>query len=269
VQNETNFRFDLGLPYSVNGLLRYGIGAGRMNDIYFQNKDFLSTDTADNSVINKLSTYAAVEKNTLNEKQFYTDGKFRKSKIRITYGSENFFPGSTSPDLLADRNSFWNLELSYKDVAFYKLSRKVALAYFVETEIAFKPLLSNYYSTLIEAPAFNPGFFTSALFLEKYRSYKYLAVGLIPVYQFRDQAHLKMEFYLYAPFREFVKDQDSKVSFSQNFPVIRPLLNVSASFLTPVGPLTFNAGYLSGEDYPWLLQMSFGYLIFNKKINEE
>ncbi len=268
IQNETSFRFDVGMPYSVNGLLRYNLGAGRTSDMYFQNKNFLSTDTADNSIINQLSTGITIEKNTLNEKQFYTEGNFRRSAVRVGYGSENFVPGSTSPDLVQARTNFWNFEVSYKDIAYYKLANKFSLAYYIEAELSLKPLLSNYYSTLIEAPSFNPGFFTTGLFLEKYRAYQYLALGLMPIYHFSDKTHMKFECYLFAPFREFLKNEESRAYYNDILAVVRPVFNLSATVITPIGPISLNAGYLSGEDYPWLLQASFGYLIFNKRVNE-
>jgi len=268
VQNESNFRFEAGMPYSVNGVMKTGLSAGRTNDVYYQNKNFLSTDTADNSNISQINAYMAVEKNTLNEKQFFTDGKYRKTRFRLGYGTENYIPGSTGLDMLADRANFWNFEFFYKDMAFYKLGRKVSLAYYFETEISFKPLLSNYYSTLIEAPSFNPGFVTMPLFLEKYRAYQYVAAGIIPVYHLTKQTHLRMELFMYCPYKEIRKDDNNLAYLGQSFSVFRPLISASVNFLTPVGPFSLTTGYISGEDYPWIVQLSFGYLIFNKKATE-
>ncbi|MFZ5939118.1 MAG: patatin-like phospholipase family protein [Bacteroidota bacterium] len=268
IQNESNVRFELGMPYSVNGVLKYGLGGGRTTDIYFQNKNFLSTDTADNSNINQLTSYLSAEKNTLNDKQFASEGKLRKSSVRLGYGTESYIPGSTGDFLVRSRANFWTLEFFYRDMAYYRLNRKFSLAYFVEAELMFRPLLSNYYSTIIEAPAFNPGFFTQALFLEKYRSYQYLVLGAIPVYHLGNQSSVKLEVYSYLPFRELVRSTDNTAQWGERLSVIRPVVNGSFTYISPIGPVSFNLGYISGEDYPWIVQFSFGYLIFNKKLSE-
>ena len=49
-------------------------------------------------------------------------------------------------------------------------------------QATFKPLLTNYFSTIIEAPVFQPNLITKALFMEDYRANQFIAVGLMPVY---------------------------------------------------------------------------------------
>jgi hypothetical protein len=39
--------------------------------------------------------------------------------------------------------------------------------------------------------------------------------------------------------------------------------------MTVAGPIGIHAAYLSAQDSPWVFQLSFGYLLFNKKSNED
>ena len=39
--------------------------------------------------------------------------------------------------------------------------------------------------------------------------------------------------------------------------------------VTVAGPVSFHVGYITEEENPWIVQLSFGYLLFNKKSTDE
>ena len=139
------------------------------------------------------------------------------------------------------------------------------MGYYFKAGYTYKPLLNNYIATIIEAPAFNPTIITNSVFMESYHAYEYMAAGVMPVYEIRDNIFIKMEGYVYIPMREILMDEENKAYFGGYFQRMYPLFNGSFNVVTPVGPVTLNIAYLTAEDRPWNIQLSFGYLLFNKK----
>jgi NTE family protein len=268
-EDEINFRFDVGIPYQINGALKSGIGIGRNKEIYYMTKDFSSTDTSEVSNVNKLSFYVASERNTLNNKQFATEGTHRTHTIRVGYGVENYYPGSTSQVETNERNNYYWLSARLENLGYIRMKGSFSLGYYVRAQATFKPLLSNYYSTIIEAPAFQPNMITKGLFMEHYRAHHFLALGLMPVYSISKQVHAKFEAYAYFPFQEILRNVNDEAYFGNYFKSMNTMFHSSINFVTVAGPVSFHLGYITREENPWVFQISFGYLLFNKKSADE
>lgn len=264
VKSEVNFRGDLGIPYNTNGVLAGGFGVGRSIDTYFPVKEFTSDDTAGVSVVDKVSLYVAVKRNTLDDRQYEKEGTLRRFSVRLGYGTEEYTPGSTLPEAAFNRQNFFWANLRFEEKSYIKISRKINLGYYFSANYAFKPLLSNFNSTLIESPAFDPNALTRSVFLEKFHAYQYMAAGIIPIYDFNYLVNLKLETYFFIPVRELLRDENNQAYYGNYFERLYPMVNASLNFRTPLGPVNLQAGYLGGEQRPWIFKLSFGYLIFNK-----
>jgi NTE family protein len=268
-EDEINFRFDVGTPYRINGIFKTGIGIGRNKEVYYMTRDFSSTDTSEVSNVHKVSFYVASERNTLNNKQFATEGTHRINSIRVGYGNESYYPGSTAQAENNVNNDFfwWSVRLENSGYIPFKSSFK--LGYYMQLRATFKPLLSNYYSTIIEAPVFQPNLITNGMFMEEYRANQFLAAGLMPVYRFTDQLHAKVEAYTYFPVQEIMRDDNDEAYLGSYFKSMRGMIFGSLSFVSVAGPVSLHLGYIADADYPWVAQLSFGYLLFNKKSTDE
>ena len=269
IQNQMNFRFDLGVPYTVNGIFQGGIAVGRNNDIYYQDKNFQSTDTSDVSILNQATVFVGMKRSTLNEKQFATSGDFRKFTIRAGYDSELYKPGSTSDLDYDQREKYFWFGACYKDVSYFKLSKYFTLGTTFVAQLTIKPLLSNYFATIIEAPVFNPNMITNGLFLEEYRANNYLAAGVMPVLNISNQIHLKLEGYGFFPVQEILKGEDNTAYTGNYFKSFKTIFSGSINVITPIGPISLNTSYLPEEDKKWIVQLSYGYLLFNRRTIEE
>ena len=268
-EDETNFRFDVGFPFRYNGIVKSGVGIGRNREIYFMSKDFTSTDTSEVSNVNKVSLYLANERNTLNNKQFATEGTHRVGSIRVGYGLEKYIPGSTSPEEINVIKDYYWIAAIFENCGYIPFRGRFSLGYYIRAEATFKPLLSNYFSTIIEAPVFQPNIITKGLFMEHYRAYQFMAVGLMPVYNFTRQFHAKMEVYAYFPVQEILRDTNDKAYFGNYFKNMNTMINGSLNFISVAGPISLQVGYITSEENPWVAQLSFGYLLFNKKSTNE
>ena len=268
-EDEINFRFDLGVPYSTNGVIKGGIGIGRNKGIYYMTKDFSTSDTSEVSNLNNLSIYAAMERNTLNNKQFATEGTYRLHAVRAGYGIESYIPGSTSENELNEKlNYFWFMA-RYENTGYLPMGGSFSLGYHINLQATFKPLLSNYFSTLMEAPVFSPSLITQSLFMEHYRAYQFIGMGVMPVYKFSKRFHAKLEVYGFFPVQEILRDINNQAYLGTYFSSVSSIFDASLTFVTVAGPVSLHVGYISEEDTPWVVQLSFGYLLFNKRSTTE
>jgi NTE family protein len=268
-EDEINFRFDVGIPYKINGVLKGGIGIGRNKEIYYMTREFSSTDTSEISNINLLSGYLASERNTLNNKQFPTEGTHRIHSLRVGYGLEGYHPGSTAGDQQNEKKNYIWFSARFANTGYVPLKGAFSLGYLIQAEATFKPLLSNYFSTIIEATAFQPNMITKGLFMEHYRANQFVAVGLMPLYNFRKQVHAKLEAYAFFPVQEILRDQNNEAYLGSYFKSMYTLFNASFNIVTVAGPVSLNLSYITEEENPWSIQLSFGYLLFNKKSADE
>ncbi len=268
-EDAINFRFDAGIPYSTNGVIRGGLGIGRNREVYYMSKDFSSNDTSEVSNVNLMSLYVAGEKNSLNNKQFATVGFYRKLAIRLGYGIESYSPGSTSQtDINEKFNYFW-LTVKYENLGYIPLKGSLSLGYHYLMQATFKPLLTNYFSTIIEAPVFQPNLLSKGLFMEHYRAHQFIAAGLMPVYSFNNQLHAKIEAYAFFPVQEILRTENNEAYTGNYFSSMKTLFDASLNFVSVAGPVSFHVGYITEEEKPWMFQLSFGYLLFNKRSIDE
>lgn len=269
IENEINGRFDVGFPYTNNSVLRTGLGIGRNKEVYYMTTNFTSSDTSEVSMVNLVSLYGAFEKNTLNNRQFSTRGSYLKFSVRVGYGSESYNPGSTSEQVLNEKISYTWISARFENTGYVPFQKGFSLGYHYVMDIGFKPLLSNYFSTIIEAPAFQPNLITRTLFMENYRANQFIAVGLMPVYSFGKNMHAKLEAYGYFPVQEILRDADNNAYLGNYFSTTKSIFNASVNYLSVVGPIGLHLGYISALDQPWIVQLSFGYLLFNRKSDED
>ncbi len=268
-EDEINVRLDAGMPYSTNGVLNAGVGIGRNREVYYMTRNFTSSDTSEVSSVNKLSLYVAGERNTLNEKQFPTEGRKNRYVLRMGYGGEFYTPGSTSETGNDERSSYFSLTALYENTGYVLMKEPFRLGYLFKIHADFRPLMLNYFSTLIEAPVFQPNMVTRGMFMESYRARQFIAAGVMPVYRYSSQVHAKLEAYAFFPVQEILRGSDNRAYLGTYFNRMKTLFNASVNFVTVAGPVTLQAGYITEEERPWIFQISFGYLLFNKRIVEQ
>jgi hypothetical protein len=78
-----------------------------------------------------------------------------------------------------------------------------------------------------------------------------------------------MEAYAYFPVQEILRDENNLAFTGSYFKSMNTLFSASLNVVTVAGPVSLQFGYLSQEENPLVLQLSFGYLLFNKKSADE
>lgn len=269
IENEFNFRFDVGIPREVNGVFKGGLGIGNNREIYYMSRDFTTEDTSDVSNVSLMSLYVASETNTLNNKQYATEGKRSRIALRAGYGIEAYSPGSTSGRITDERLNYFWFAATVEKTDHLKMSRRFSLGYYYAMQATFKPLQLNYLSSIIEAPVFRPNVITKSMFMKEYRAHQFIAAGIMPLYNISQQIHAKAEAYAFFPLQEILSDENNNAYLGSYFNRMKTIFNASLNIVSPAGPLGLHIGYITEEEKPWVFQLSFGYLLFNKRSTEE
>ena len=105
--------------------------------------------------------------------------------------------------------------------------------------------------------------------MEHYRAHQFIAAGLMPVYSFNSKFYAKMEAYAFFPVQEILRQDNNEASGGTYFNSMKTLFNASLNYVTVAGPISFHVGYITEEEKPWVFQLSFGYLLFNKRSTDE
>ncbi|HER07736.1 MAG TPA: hypothetical protein ENO20_02395 [Bacteroides sp.] len=269
IENEFNFKFDVGIPWKVNGVIKGGLGIGNNREVYYMSREFTTEDTSDVSNVSLMSLYVASETNTLNNKQFATSGERKKLAIRAGYGIESYTPGSTADRILDERLNYFWFSATMEQMDHIPLGNRFRLGYYYLMQATFKPLQVNYLSSIIEAPVFRPNVITKSMFMKGYRAHQFIAAGIMPLYEINQQIHAKIEAYAFFPVQEILSDEFNNAYLGSYFNRMKTIFNASLNIVSRAGPLAFHIGYITEEEKPWVFQLSFGYLLFNKRSNEE
>ena len=91
----------------------------------------------------------------------------------------------------------------------------------------------------------------------------------MPIFKISKKMNLKLEVYAFVPVQEIMKDENNLAVLGNYFQTVKPILNGSFNLTTPLGPISFNTSYLHYEEKKWIIQLSFGYLLFNRRTLEE
>ncbi len=270
-------RLYFGVPVieKSNFITKLGIVGGRVNDNYFQDDNFSSLDTTDQTTFEYFMPQFIIERNTLNHKQYAWKGKRQHLSVNYVSGHERYRPGGRFEALLPNQGLPPDQEKSENDHRwfaarlqsewYFTLSPYVSLGTYLDVMASGQLFFSDYFSTLLELPAFTPTPHSKTLFLPNYRAHIYAGAGIMPIVRFTDNLQLHFGAYLFQPYK-MVRDIDRE-SLSYTEPFERRAFIANSAFVwhTPVGPLSLSANYYSEAVNNWYFQLNFGYLLFNNK----
>jgi len=281
IQNEQYGDVAIGLPVNNKGKLIAGFTAADMKNEYYQNHNFSQKDTADITDFSLLSGNLQYERSSLNKKQYANEGSYFSVRARYIDGIEKTTPGSTSVMEKPFRGHHDWLRLKFIYDNYYKSRGHIKLGFYAEGVYSNQPFFNNYTGTILAAPAFTPISQTQTIFLEKFRAYRYVALGLKNVYAFTKNIDIRIEGYVFQPYQEIVKNNDLKADFGTELNKRYILATAALVGHTPVGPISLSLNYYQDYIYgfrileypntiakPFTFLFHFGYIIFNKRAVE-
>lgn len=266
IQNESNFRAELGFPLNTWGKLTFGGSLSNSKDKYYLNESIKATDTADRTNFDAASASVNLLSNTFNDKQYPTEGISSCLSMNYISGEEQNTPGSTSNSTIKQsfNHRFYLLKGNYD--RYFRLSRRFTLGWMAEGVFSNKDPFSNYMATVLSAPVFNPTPHSKTVFIENFRANKYVASGLKGVLILSDAFHIRAEAYAFAPVREILETPQRTVTYNEkNFPTLKFMGTGALVFQSAIGPISFSVNYYDKSQTRLFAMLNVGYILFNRK----
>lgn len=267
IQEDFFGQVDAGFPVGNIGKVVLSGGYSEWKNKYYQVDNFTRLDTNDASVFDFSFGQLAYQINTLNRKQYATEGTYLFLRVKSINGIETYYPGSTAADTLSVYNgpahNWFNVKLTIdkyiKPIKYFKIGL------FGEGVYSSQDFFRNYYATILSAPAFNPIPESQTIFISDYRAHQYLAGGVKAIATPYKNLDIRLEGYLYQPVLSILKNQESKAYYSTPF-LYRHFLGMGALvYHTPVGPISLGVNYYDKNENSFSFFFHFGYTIYNKK----
>jgi NTE family protein len=267
-QKERSFNFLVATPVKNKGKLAGAFSLSNMRNEYYQTNTFTIADTTDRTFFNTLAADVYYEASSLNRKQYANTGSYFLSKLYYIFGQEENIPGSTSftNSSVKHTHSFVRFKVQYEN--YFTVSKRFKLGIFGEAVLSNQQPFSNYTSTLLMAPAFQPIPESRTLFLKNFRAYNYGAVGGRVIVNIFKRFDFRLENYLFMPYKPFVETPQQTAAYGKAFSRINYMGSGALVYDSPIGPISLSGNYYQREKKPWSLIFTLGYIIFNRRANQ-
>lgn len=265
IENEVYGGVKIKHPLSNNSRSVFDIRKFELKEEYYQTNNFLSTDTTDVTTFRGETIGWQFESNSLNRKQFASEGNYFSFKARYVQGLERSISGSTSiNDYEITKNHQW-INLDAEIQSFIINSNHFHLGVHFKSVMNSQSLFSNYKASILSASAFTPFPDASTFFFEEYRAPQHAGLGTNVIFTVKRNWDLRLDAYFYQPFKQIRQNADGTVYYSNFLKGETYLASASAIYHSPFGPVRLTVNYFTEQKTPLLFQMSYGYVLFNER----
>lgn len=239
------------------------------NDDYYSNKKtYNSADTLDQLQLKGFKTGLTFSMNDLNRKQYASHGKAYAISGHFYYVNEDYTPGNTADDSQLEnstRHKFFRIRATAEHYFSHGWYRP---GIYAETVLSNQKSFSNYFGTIINAPAFLPMQDSRTLVLENFRSFNYAAVGVRNIFTVKDKLDFRLEAYAFKPFRSILENSEQNAIEQTEFTQLFFAGSGSIVFHSPVGPVALSVNYYDDSENRIGVLLHVGFLLFKNHILE-
>lgn len=270
IQRESFYGSEVGIPLGKQFKLKGGISNGINNDKYYQTNNFSASDTSDVTTLNAKVNYINLSTSTLNKKAYPTEGREFNFNIKYIDGLENYYPGSTSSlyNIVAYEPIYalW-LKANYQQ--YLNIHKNIKLG--IDMEIVnswYNNFFSNYTSTILNSPIYQPFAESKTHFHREYASHGYIGSGIKLITNIRPNISLRGELYIYRPSVIIEKTNLNLAKYNYNIALnnLRYQATTKLVINSPIGPIALSANYYDAQqNSPWNFSINYGYILFNKR----
>ena len=202
IQEDKFGELKVGVP--VGNISQFNVAGGftEWKNQYYQTDNFSKRDTADVTFFDYWYVQSSYQINTLNRRMYATEGTLLNARARYLQGQESFYPGNTSSDTVQFKNKnhpAW-LQLKLTFDSYIRTFKKFKLGVFMEGVYSTQDFFSNYKSTILSAPVFNPTPESQTFFIDAYRAHNYFAGGLKAITSPTKSFDIRFEAYIFQPY---------------------------------------------------------------------
>jgi len=265
IEHDNYFTLESGVPTSPKGKVSFGGELGRRRFDYYQANNFSRLDTTDKSYFDFYSPFISWEINSLNRKQYASQGVRFYTGIRFISGQEKNDPGSTSSDSTESRtyHNWFQFKLSYEN--YFLRTNKFNVGFLMEGVLTSQDFFHNYTSTMLISPAFAPLPEMKTWILPRYHTTNYVSAGLRTVMTMVKNIDFRLEGYVMFPYREIQMNSDLKAVYGAEFKSTHFIASSALVYQSPLGPVSLSFSYYDHKETPFSLLLNLGYIIFNKR----
>jgi NTE family protein len=236
-------------------------------DRYIDGDILVSTDTLDELRLAGPRFGWKFSTNTLNRKQYPSQGTAIQLSFDWFNMTERFTPGSTSmhTEETFNRRAWVRGKISVQQ---YFKRGIYSSGYLIESVLSNQPLFSNYTGTIINAPAFNPMQDSPTLMLENFRAFNYLAGGWRNVFAIRSNIDLRLEGYVFKPFQSIEQTPDQSPAVNADFKDFFIAATAGLVLHSSVGPIGLSVNYYNDRQNQIGALLHVGFMLFHKNSME-
>lgn len=266
IQGESNFRTELGFPVKTWGKMTFGGSWSNARDEYYLTESIKLSDTPDHTTFDALTATTNFQSNSFNDKQYPTEGIATSITLNYISGKEKNKPGTTSNQSSDTQFShdFYILKGSYD--RYFKINKRFTIGWMGEGVFSNKKPFTNYVSTILSAPSFNPIPHSKTIYLNNFHANKYVASGLKGIFNISDQLHFRAEAYGFVPVREILETSNYMAIYNEKqFSSINFMGSGAFVFHSAIGPISLSVNYYEKSQTKFFAMLNIGYILFNRK----
>lgn len=266
IQNEryggVQFKLPLGSHRKLTANARYFY----LDDQYYQTSSFTKEDTADYTTFYGESFSLEYSRNTLNRKQFASEGTLVSVRAKYILGEEMTFPGSTSVsnDTVQKNHEWLSLQMELLTFPFEK-KRMLSIGFHLKTVLNSQSLFANYTASMLALPGLNVLPDLETYFIASYRSTQFVCAGVQLILSPYKHIDLRLDTYGFLPIIQLQQNPDGTFSYAKPLKGRTVLAAGSFIYHSPIGPVRATLNYLPKYAQPFQFQLGFGYILFNER----
>ena len=265
VLNRVDRKYAVNIGFPVARQLKTFVNAAYIanNDQYIDTKVLTSTDTLDQLELSGTRFGFGLSFSSLNRKQYASQGKALSVSGNYFSLLEELTPGSTSISRIHTQvNRSW-LQAKVSIEQYFKKGI-YSSGYLLEGVLSNQPTFTNYFGTIINAPAFNPLQDSRTLLLQNFRAFNYVAGGWRNVFSIRKNLDFRVEAYAFKPLQIIDQGSDQKAKIEQRIEQIYFAGMANVVMHSTVGPISLSVNYYDDPERQLAVLLHVGFLLFNK-----
>ncbi len=262
---ENRFSLSMATPITFNSKFTATADAAYQNQEYLYQSTTSISDGTTTSGFLMFAPKVEYEYNTLNDKQFPTEGLQVIGSAKYIYGNETY----SSTSSINNINQYHHYPLVKGKVdSYFKWSKVFHLG--VELEYAFSAMdtMNSYTITNLYSPAYLPTPLSKTQMLQPFRAPHYFAGGLKPVFILNNNIHFRLGAYAMMPIKAFKGDDESGIDISYSVKELNYMAFAGLVFQYPFGTISVTADYFHNPASNYFVNLNFGYLLFNRRATD-
>ena len=254
--------FFVGKPIGRHTVMNLKVNTGEDSYKYHQRATYTDQDELDETKLRFLGVKFEIDRKSINYPLYTTRGVSQNITAIFVSGEDTFLPGASS---MALGQSGKSSDLSWfgarlKREEYYSMPKIdwFSWGYLIDACVTTHRDLHTAMATNISSPAFTPTPHSKIVYMKEFRSGSFIAAGLMPTFEFKNNLYLKTSAYAFVPNNL----NEIKVDIKQR---VRYIFDASLVYQTLVGPLSLSISKYDVKRDNWFMTFNFGYAIFNKK----